>query len=89
MLRHKTVGTIFSPENVGSGGKWKGMKCPHCGKEMEQGTLRSESFIDGAKWLPLAEGRRGKQAIAGTDLLGYVKISGFRCAECRTLVLDY
>ena len=56
---------------------------------MEPGTLRSESFIGGAIWLSLAEGRKGKEAIAGTDLLGYVKISGFRCTECRTLVLDY
>ena len=38
---------------------------------MEPGTLRSESFIGGAKWLSLAKGKGGKEAIAGTDLLGY------------------
>jgi hypothetical protein len=65
------------------------MNCPKCGKEMEPGILRSESFIDGAKWLPTGTGRRGKEAIAGSDLLGYVKIPGFRCAACRTLMLEY
>ncbi len=57
---------------------------------MEPGLLGSESFTGGAKWYR----RRTRLATGGEPLvkpgaLGMVYIEGFRCPDCRTLLLSY
>ena len=56
---------------------------------MEPGIMRAESFFGGAKWLGLPYRRTNKHIIVNPDWLGYVKMPGFRCADCRQLVLNY
>ncbi|HEY3421087.1 MAG TPA: PF20097 family protein [Methanomassiliicoccales archaeon] len=65
------------------------MKCPICGKEMEPGMMRTDSFLGGAKWLGQPYNRSNKHTLASPDWLGYIKMYGFRCADCRQLVLNY
>jgi hypothetical protein len=65
------------------------MKCPSCGRKMESGILRTESFLGGAKWLGLPHDGNRKLTIADPDWMGYVKISGFRCDNCRQMILNY
>ncbi len=51
--------------------------------------VRTDSFFGGAKWIGQPYRRANKHIIANPDWLGYVKMAGFRCAECRRLVLSY
>ena len=56
---------------------------------MEPGMMRADSFFGGAKWLGLPYSRTNKHTIVNPDWLGYIKIPGFRCADCHQLVLNY
>ena len=66
------------------------MNCPNCDAAMDSGYLVAESLLGGAKWT-----RRktrlaaGGEALTAPDAWGNVYLGGFRCGECRTLVLAY
>jgi hypothetical protein len=51
--------------------------------------IRTDSFLGGAKWIGQPYSRANRHTIANADWLGYIKIQGFRCADCRRLVLSY
>ena len=57
---------------------------------MESGYLRTESFIDGAKWTTKKTllGLGGER-VKGTNAGGNVYLEGFRCASCRMISLRY
>lgn len=64
--------------------------CPNCAKPMAAGFLGSESFVSGSKWFL----ERTRLAFGGEELMkpnsfGMVYLPGFRCRECRTLLLNY
>lgn len=65
------------------------MKCPICGKEMEPGLLITESFIGGARWAGGHDGKPDREKLVKPDLLGNVRLLGYRCHDCRQLVLKY
>ncbi len=57
---------------------------------MEPGYLRTESFIDGAKWTTKKTFLGlGGERVMGTDAGGNVYLEGFRCRACRILSLRY
>ena len=65
-------------------------KCPHCGGDMDQGFLGSESFISGMKWFKektvLA---LGGEKIKEPGMSGMVYLDGFICRNCQTMVVTY
>ena len=65
------------------------MKCHNCGKEMEEGSLRAIK----AGRVALFWGQRNKSFFnAGEKIKGswiHVEIDGFRCLNCKTLLLNY
>lgn len=64
--------------------------CPNCSKQMAPGFLGSEGFASGSKWyLERTRLGFGGEEIAPTSGFGMAYIPGFRCRECRTLVLQY
>ncbi|HEX9341737.1 MAG TPA: PF20097 family protein [Thermoplasmata archaeon] len=66
------------------------VNCPQCGRPMESGYLRTESFIDGAKWTTKKTVLGlGGERIKGTNAGGNVYLDGFRCASCRILSLRH
>jgi hypothetical protein len=57
---------------------------------MAPGFLGSESFVGGSKWfLERTRLAFGGEELAKPNTFGMVYIPGFRCRECRTLVLQY
>jgi hypothetical protein len=57
---------------------------------MAPGFLGSESFIGGSKWyLERTRLAFGGEEVAKPNMMGMVYIAGFRCRECRTLMLQY
>jgi hypothetical protein len=66
------------------------MNCPKCGKEMEHGFVRSESFIGGVKWMAEKSSKSlGLEGLAKPDALGFCFMEGFRCRDCRSIVIQY
>jgi ssDNA-binding Zn-finger/Zn-ribbon topoisomerase 1 len=66
------------------------MNCPRCGKDMEHGYIRAESFIGGIKWMREKSTKSlGLETVAKPDMLGFVFIEGFRCPECRLICSQY
>ncbi len=65
------------------------MKCPICGDEMEPGMMRTDSLFGSAKWIGTPYSRVSKHTIMNPDWLGYIQMAGFRCVNCRQLVLRY
>lgn len=64
--------------------------CPNCSKAMSPGFLGSESFIGGSKWfLERTRLAFGGEEVAKPNTFGMVYIAGFRCRDCRYLVLQY
>jgi hypothetical protein len=64
--------------------------CPSCGKPMAPGFLGSESFIGGSKWfLERTRLAFGGEDIARPNAFSMVYIPGFRCRDCKTLLLQY
>jgi Domain of unknown function (DUF6487) len=64
--------------------------CPQCSKPMTPGFLGSESFVGGSKWfLERTRMAFGGEEIAKPNTFGMVYIPGFRCRDCRTMVLQY
>lgn len=64
--------------------------CPHCQKPMSPGYLGSESIIHGSKWfLERTRLAFGGEELAKPDSFGMVYLTGFRCKECRSLILQY
>jgi hypothetical protein len=57
---------------------------------MGPGFLGSESFVGGSKWyLERTRLAFGGEELAKPNAFSMVYIPGFRCRECRTLVLQY
>jgi hypothetical protein len=57
---------------------------------MSPGFLGSESFIGGSKWfLERTKLAFGGEEVAQPNTFGMVYIEGFRCRDCKTLVLKY
>jgi hypothetical protein len=66
------------------------MNCPDCGKAMEHGFLRAESFIGGIKWMPEKSTKSlGLESVVKPDAVGFCFIEGERCPVCRCLVMRY
>ena len=66
------------------------MNCPNCGKEMEKGFVRAESFIAGGKWMNEKTNKTlGLESLAKPDALGFCFIEGHRCWDCHFVVLKY
>jgi len=64
--------------------------CPNCSKPMAPVFLGSESFIGGSKWfLERTRLAFGGDEIAKPNTYGMVYIGGFRCRECKSLLLQY
>jgi hypothetical protein len=64
--------------------------CPNCSKPMAPGFLGSEGLVEGAKWyLERTRMGFGGEELAAKSGFGMVYIPGFRCRECKTLVLQY
>ena len=64
--------------------------CPNCAKPMAPGFLGSESFVGGSKWfLERTRLAFGGEEIAKPNTFGMVYIAGFRCRDCRYLMLQY
>ena len=69
------------------------MECPFCGAEMEAGSVLSSQTL---LWTPYEDSkvsirfwkRKGEYFLNRTPL-GNAKLSGFRCPQCRKLILDY
>lgn len=69
------------------------MKCPNCSKEMESGYMFTpnaafRSVRWSTEWARDMSQTKGEE-IAPPVLGGSIKISGFRCNECKLLVLSY
>ncbi len=57
---------------------------------MSPGFLGSESLVSGSKWfLERTRLAFGGEEIAKPNNFGMVYIPGFRCRDCRTLLLQY
>lgn len=57
---------------------------------MSPGYLGSESIIHGSKWfLERTRLAFGGEELVKPDSFGMVYLTGFRCKDCRTLVLQY
>jgi uncharacterized protein DUF6487 len=64
--------------------------CPNCQKPMSPGFLGSESLVSGSKWfLERTRLAFGGDEIGKPNAFGMVYIPGFRCRDCRTLLLQY
>lgn len=64
--------------------------CPKCSKPMAPGFLGSESVFGGSKWfLERTRLAFGGEEVATPNSFGMVYIPGYRCRDCRTMVLDY
>ena len=62
------------------------MKCPFCGNEMKEGTLRSGGRY--VQWKGVdAEGRKEEYLLA-KSYMGGAKMEGHLCVECRRVILD-
>ena len=65
-------------------------KCPHCGEEMEQGFLGSESFVSGMKWFKEKTILDvGGEKIKEPGMSGMVYLDGFICRKCNTIIVTY
>lgn len=65
------------------------VNCPNCGKEMEHGFLRAESFIGGVKWMTEVSSKSlGLESLAKPNAMGFCFLEGDRCKECRKIVLQ-
>ncbi len=86
---------LFADTNMfkrvcGYPGELEGMNCPKCAKEMESGFVRAESFIGGVKWMKEKSNRSlGLEGIAKPDSLGFCFMQGYRCPECRYVIIQY
>jgi hypothetical protein len=68
----------------------KGMNCPKCGKEMEHGFQRAESFLGGVKWMAERSSKSmGLESLAKPDSLGFCFLEGYRCRDCHSIVVQY
>ena len=65
------------------------MKCPSCGKDMDNGTMSAEGLTGGVKWHGAARASRDELTINDSDWSGHLDFSGHRCNDCRLLVLKY
>jgi hypothetical protein len=66
------------------------MNCPKCGKEMEHGFQRAESFIGGVKWMPERSSKSlGLESLAKPDPMGFCYLEGYRCRDCHNLLVQY
>ncbi len=64
--------------------------CPNCSKPMAPGFLGSESFVGGSKWfLERTRLAFGGEEVSKPNAFGMVYLAGFRCRECKTLLLRY
>ncbi|NLT36892.1 MAG: hypothetical protein GXX95_01865 [Methanomassiliicoccus sp.] len=65
------------------------MNCPNCGKEMEHGFVRAESFIGGVKWMTEVSSKSlGLESIAKPNSLGFCFMEGDRCKECHKILIQ-
>ena len=64
--------------------------CPRCEQPMDPGVLGAESLVGGAKWM---RGRSrlslGGEGLVSPDAWGNVYFDGYRCRQCRLLILGY
>ncbi|MCJ7516432.1 MAG: PF20097 family protein [Methanomassiliicoccales archaeon] len=74
------------------------MICPKCGKEMEPGYVSGWTYSGFSLWQAKALGfgvdwytkdNKETERLRKASWGGEVKIDGFRCKDCRTLVLQY
>jgi Domain of unknown function (DUF6487) len=64
--------------------------CPNCSKPMAPGFLGSGGMFEGSKWfLERTRLAFGGDEVAKPNSFGMVYIPGFRCRECRTMLLQY
>ena len=68
--------------------------CPRCCKEMEPGFLLTpHAIFRSVRWSPhyMVDPHHieGEKLASWTDDAGSIKFAGFRCKECRLLVLRY
>jgi hypothetical protein len=67
--------------------------CPQCSREMESGYLLTPTFFLrsvrwSTHWVMDPIQLKGEK-IVPTDWWGSIKIAGYRCKDCRLLVLTY
>ena len=63
--------------------------CPNCSKPMAPGFLGSGGMFEGSKWfLERTRLAFGGDEVAKPNAFGMVYIPGFRCRECRMMLLQ-
>ena len=63
--------------------------CPDCGKPMEKGFLGSESIFSEVRWFEEKNtfGTGGEGLGSRGRLMTYLE--GYRCKECKTLIMQH
>ncbi|GKX29295.1 hypothetical protein SH1V18_17750 [Vallitalea longa] len=68
------------------------MKCPYCGKEMEQGVIQSPYEISWDKKKHLfgsAHGRKESIVLSESTMIKGCAVIAYLCRECKKIVIDY
>lgn len=64
--------------------------CPYCNEKMEAGLIESEGIVSGMKWV---QKKRilgiGGEKIGKSNISGLTYLEGFRCKNCRMMILKY
>jgi hypothetical protein len=84
---------LISSNAVDDQAKKTSNPCPRCSREMESGYLLTPSaYFRSVRWatewaIDFME-LKG-ETIVPADLTGSIKIAGYRCKECKLLILSY
>ena len=64
--------------------------CPVCGKPMEPGFLGTERVFSDVGWFKeKSVFGTGGESLSLKDRLSMIYVEGFRCKDCKTLLLKY
>lgn len=68
------------------------MKCPYCGKDMEQGVLESPHEISWKKKHSIigrAKFHKGSVVLSALSMLKGSKVVAYLCRGCEKVIIDY
>ncbi len=64
--------------------------CPYCKEEMEYGLIEGEGIVSGMKWVKKKRIMGiGGEKIGTSNVSGLTYLEGYRCPNCKKMILDY